>query len=141
MNKTPAESAALAAELRAMLAAPPHAAVAICPPYTSLAAAAAAVAGTSIALGGQNLHAEPAGAFTGKVATPAQAAEAHRLIRGTLDRVVGSGAGAEIAILYGGSVNPANAPALFAEQETDGALVGGASLEAASFWRIVVAAG
>ena len=43
-------------------------------------------------------------------------------------------------MLYGGSVNAENAPRLFAEPELDGALVGGASLEAASFFRIVAAA-
>jgi triosephosphate isomerase len=43
-------------------------------------------------------------------------------------------------VLYGGSVNAENAPPLFAEPEIDGALVGGASLEAASFFRIVAAA-
>jgi triosephosphate isomerase len=77
---------------------------------------------------------------TGKVATPAQARDAHRVVRATLDRVVGEGAGSAVAILYGGSVNPGNAAALFAENEVDGALVGGASLEAASFWKIVGAA-
>jgi triosephosphate isomerase len=77
---------------------------------------------------------------TGKVATPAQARDAHRVIRATLDRVLGEGAGGAMAILYGGSVNPGNAAALFAENDVDGALVGGASLEAASFWKIVGAA-
>ena len=77
---------------------------------------------------------------TGKVATPAQARDAHRVIRATLDRVVGEGTGASMAILYGGSVNAGNAAALFAENDVDGALVGGASLEAASFWKIVGAA-
>ena len=77
---------------------------------------------------------------TGRVATPEQAARgAPRCVRATLDRVVGPGAGAASAILYGGSVNADNAAALFAEEELDGALVGGASLEAASFWRIVAA--
>ena len=77
---------------------------------------------------------------TGRVATPEQAREAHELIRATLERVVGRGIGERIAVLYGGSVNPGNAAALFAEDEVDGALVGGASLEAASFWKIAVAA-
>jgi triosephosphate isomerase len=77
---------------------------------------------------------------TGKVATPAQARDAHRVIRATLDRVLDAGAGREFAILYGGSVNAGNAAALFAEADVDGALVGGASLEAASFWKIVAAA-
>ena len=77
---------------------------------------------------------------TGKVATPAQARDAHRVVRGTLDAVLGRGAGEAMAILYGGSVNPGNAASLFAEPDVDGALVGGASLEAASFWSIVSAA-
>jgi triosephosphate isomerase len=77
---------------------------------------------------------------TGRVATPEQARDAHRIIRATLDRVVGPGAGAGVCVLYGGSVNAENAPQLFAEPELDGALVGGASLEAASFFRIVAAA-
>jgi triosephosphate isomerase len=77
---------------------------------------------------------------TGRVATPEQARDAHRVIRVTLDRVLGAGAGEAAAILYGGSVNANNAAALFAERDVDGALVGGASLEAASFWKIVSAA-
>ncbi|MFI5371741.1 MAG: triose-phosphate isomerase [Candidatus Eisenbacteria bacterium] len=78
---------------------------------------------------------------TGKVATPEQAREAHLVIRATLDRVLGAGAGERLAILYGGSVNAGNAMALFAEEQIDGALVGGASLEPAGFWKIVAAAG
>jgi triosephosphate isomerase len=77
---------------------------------------------------------------TGRVATPEQARDAHRIIRATLDRVVGASAGAKACVLYGGSVTADNAPRLFAEPELDGALVGGASLEAASFFRIVAAA-
>ena len=77
---------------------------------------------------------------TGKVASPEQARDAHRVIRVTLDRVLGEGAGAAMAILYGGSVNAGNSATLFAENDVDGALVGGASLEAASFWKIVGAA-
>ncbi|MBI1799982.1 MAG: triose-phosphate isomerase [Candidatus Eisenbacteria bacterium] len=240
MNRTASEGAALAGELRALTAAAPRARIALCPPFTALAAVNAALAGTPLLLGGQNLHAEAAGAWTGeisgsmlaaagcrfvivghserrhglgeddalvarklkaaqrdgltpivcvgetlleregdrtaevlvrqvracyegldadaaratviayepvwaigtgKVASPAEAADSHRLIRATLDRVVRPGLGAEIAILYGGSVNPGNAASLFASDEIDGALVGGASLEAASFWRIVAAAG
>ena|SRR5438128_1571934 len=77
---------------------------------------------------------------TGRVATPEQARDAHALIRATLERVVGAGAGARQAVLYGGSVNAGNAASLFAEEEIDGALVGGASLDATSFWKIAVAA-
>ncbi len=77
---------------------------------------------------------------TGKVATPEQARDAHRVIRTTLDQVVGAGVGGSLCIQYGGSVNAANAATLFAEADIDGALVGGAALEAASFWKIVAAA-
>lgn len=77
---------------------------------------------------------------TGKVASPEQARDAHRVVRSTLDHVVGPGTGAAVAILYGGSVNAGNAATLFAEDDIDGALVGGAALEAAGFWKIVAAA-
>src|SRR5262245_2356980 len=70
---------------------------------------------------------------TGRVATPDQIRSAHRTVRGALDRAVGGDIGSSIAILYGGSVNVGNAEALFAEDEVDGALVGGASLDAAGF--------
>ena len=77
---------------------------------------------------------------TGKVATVDQAREAHQVVRATLDRVVAPGIGQSVAVLYGGSGSDKNAVALFAEPEVDGALVGGASLEAAGFWRICAAA-
>jgi triosephosphate isomerase len=77
---------------------------------------------------------------TGKVASPEQARDAHRVIRATLDRVVAAGVGGAVAILYGGSVNAGNASTLFAEDDLDGALVGGAALEPAGFWKIVAAA-
>jgi triosephosphate isomerase len=212
----------------------------VCPPFTALGAVGAALAGTGIYLGGQNLHPEPKGAFTGeiagamlvelgcrfvivghserrhllgeddavvarklraalrdgmtpivcvgeklderesgatesvlarqvgaayqgldaetaratviayepvwaigtgRVAAPEQAREAHRVVREALDRATGSGVGERVAILYGGSVTAGNAPALFVEEEVDGALVGGASLDAASFHAIAAAAG
>jgi triosephosphate isomerase len=78
---------------------------------------------------------------TGKVATAAQASEAHAVIRATATRVVGAGAGQALCILYGGSVKADNAAGLFAEGEVDGALVGGASLQPAGFWKIIAAAG
>jgi triosephosphate isomerase len=65
---------------------------------------------------------------TGKTATPELAEEMHALIRGVLSE---RGAdGADMALLYGGSVKAANAGELFAQQNIDGGLVGGASLEA-----------
>jgi triosephosphate isomerase len=239
MHRTNVEGAGLARELVTLLAGGRPCEIAVCPPFTALESVGAVLRGTGVHLGGQNLHPERQGAYTGevagpmlaalgcrfvvvghserrhgmgeddatvarkaragqrdglvpivcvgetlaereadrttevlvrqiaavydgmpvadvratvvayepvwaigtgRVATPDQARDAHRVIRATLDRVVGAGSGAELAILYGGSVNAGNAGALFAEDEVDGALVGGASLEAAGFWRIVVAA-
>jgi triosephosphate isomerase (TIM) len=240
MNKTSTEGAALAGQLIALLGSSPPCEIALCPPFTALAAVRAALRGTPIHLGAQNLHAEAKGAYTGevagemlaelgcrfaivghserrhgmgeddamvarklraaqraglvpivcvgetlaereadrtaevlvrqvrgayqgltveqalatviayepvwaigtgKVATTEQARDAHRVVRATLDPVVGDGVGSRLGILYGGSVTGDNAAALFAENEIDGALVGGASLEAASFWKITAAAG
>ena len=240
MHKTGAEGTALVREMVELLNARAACEVAICPPFTALDAVVAALGRSGIHAGGQNLHAEPQGAFTGeisgtmlraagcrfaivghserrhgmgeddatvarkaraalrdgltpivcvgelleerdggrmaevlvrqihgvyegwdsgtaqttvvayepvwaigtgRVATPEQAREAHQVIRATLDRVCGAGTGAAVAILYGGSVNADNSAALFAEAEIDGALVGGASMQAASFWKIIAAAG
>jgi triosephosphate isomerase len=240
MHRTPAEGAALARELAELLRARSACEVAVCPPFTGIAAVVEALRDTGIHAGGQNLHAEPQGAFTGevsgamlraagcrfvivghserrhgcgeddatvarklraalrdgltpivcvgetlaerdggqmadvlvrqvlgaydgldaatakatvvayepvwaigtgRVATPAQAREAHELLRAALDRVSGPGVGRQLAILYGGSVNADNAATLFADEEIDGALVGGASLQAPAFWKIVAAAG
>ena len=75
---------------------------------------------------------------TGRTATPAQAEEVHNFIRGRLrDKAVTAAAAENISILYGGSVKPDNIRALMAEANIDGALVGGASLSADSFVRIV----
>jgi len=74
---------------------------------------------------------------TGKVATPEMAADAHRCIRELVRKKFGPDAAASCRILYGGSVKPDNIRGLMAQPEIDGALVGGASLEAASFASIV----
>ena len=77
---------------------------------------------------------------TGRTASTAQAQEAHAHVRKRLaERFGAAGAGA-IRIQYGGSVKASNAEALMAEPDIDGALVGGASLEAADFVAIVKAA-
>ncbi|TMQ74336.1 MAG: triose-phosphate isomerase [Candidatus Eisenbacteria bacterium] len=239
MNKTAQEGSALAGQLKGLLGTTRRCEIALCPPYPALESVAAAVRGSGIHLGAQDLHPEPKGAFTGavsgpmlsavgcrfvivghserrhgmgeddalvarkaraalrdgltpivcvgetlsereaggtadvlvrqvravyeglgeaearatvvayepvwaigtgKVASLEQAREAHQLVRATLDRVVAPGLGQSLAVLYGGSVNAENAAALFGEAELDGALVGGASLEAAGFWRICAAA-
>lgn len=74
---------------------------------------------------------------TGKVATPEMAAAAHRTIRQLAADKFGADAAASVRILYGGSVNPGNVKVLMAEEEIDGALVGGASLKADSFAAVV----
>lgn len=67
MNKTITETEALIAELRGLLPGNDAVEVAVCPPFVSLAAAKAALAGSTIKLGAQNAHPEPKGAFTGEV--------------------------------------------------------------------------
>ena len=74
---------------------------------------------------------------TGKTATPELAAEAHAVIRKEATEVFGEEFAAKLRILYGGSVKPDNAAALMSQEEIDGALVGGASLDAKSFAAIV----
>ena len=76
---------------------------------------------------------------TGKTASPAQAQAVHKMIRERLARQNNSIAD-KLRILYGGSVKPDNAETLFAEADIDGGLIGGASLEAASFLPICLAA-
>jgi triosephosphate isomerase len=77
---------------------------------------------------------------TGKTASPAQAQEVHGYLREQLT-IVDAADAAECRILYGGSVKADNAAELFAQSDIDGALVGGASLQAAEFLNIVKAAG
>jgi triosephosphate isomerase len=74
---------------------------------------------------------------TGRTATPAIAAEMHAAIRKTYAEIYHEAAAGALRILYGGSVKPDNITALMKEEDIDGALVGGASLEAASFAAIV----
>lgn len=74
---------------------------------------------------------------TGQTATPAQAAEVHAHLRERVGRLAGAAVAGACPILYGGSVTPEVTPALMAEGEIDGALVGGASLRAMEFIGIV----
>jgi triosephosphate isomerase len=74
---------------------------------------------------------------TGKTATPAMAADAHRIIREQIRLHFGLEASQSTRILYGGSVKPDNIKSLIAQPEVDGALVGGASLDPVSFASIV----
>jgi len=74
---------------------------------------------------------------TGRTATPAQASLAHGVIREAIGDGFGPECAAAVRILYGGSVTPDNVEGLLASHDIDGALVGGASLKADSFARIV----
>jgi triosephosphate isomerase (TIM) len=236
MNGTLAETRTLTTALRDGLKRPGRVEVAVCPPFTALAAAAEILAGSPIALGAQNCHHEASGAHTGEVAPPmlvelgcrfvlcghserrrelgesdeqiklkvgaalahdltpvlcvgetaeerrqgltfttvegqlraglagldgaalgrcvlayepvwaigtgvnataAQAAEVHGYLRGLLSELGPKETAQRIRILYGGSVKADNADVLLAENEIDGALVGGASLAAPGFIGIV----
>lgn len=74
---------------------------------------------------------------TGKTATPDQAQEAHAFSRGILTQLFGKAIADKTRIQYGGSVKPDNAQELLQQEDIDGALVGGASLEARSFSALV----
>jgi triosephosphate isomerase (TIM) len=236
MNGTIAEARALATGIRDGLARQPDADVALCPPYTALAAVGGILAGGPIELGAQNCHYDAAGAHTGEIspvmlvelgvrtillghserrhelgetddlinrkvravlahgvtpvlcvgetdeerrqgltfttvegqlraglagvpadaltrivlayepvwaigtgvnATPTQAAEVHGYLRGLLSELASKEIAQVVRILYGGSVKADNAEALVVQPEIDGALVGGASLNAEGFVAIV----
>jgi triosephosphate isomerase len=237
MYKTAAEATALCSALRSALSErPAEAEVVVAPPFTALAAAAAALRGSAIGLAGQNMHAEAKGAFTGEIsaamlrdagcghvilghserrqlfgetdegvgrkaraardaglvpilcvgetleerdssrtlevverqleralqklspdetaasvvayepvwaigtgrtATPEQAQEVHAFARKRVALSHGEAVAAALRILYGGSVKPDNAASLLAMPDIDGALVGGACLEADSFLKII----
>jgi triosephosphate isomerase len=74
---------------------------------------------------------------TGKTATPQIASDAHAFIRHEAAKEIGDEASTKLRILYGGSVKPENARSLMSEEQIDGALVGGASLDPVSFAAIV----
>jgi len=74
---------------------------------------------------------------TGRTATPEMAADAHKYLREQVRDKYGAEAASQTLILYGGSVKPDNVKGLMAQPDIDGALVGGASLEAISFASIV----
>lgn len=74
---------------------------------------------------------------TGKTATSAQAQESHTFLRSLLQKSFGDAFAQSIRILYGGSVKPNNIKELMAMPDIDGALVGGASLEAETFSKII----
>jgi triosephosphate isomerase len=74
---------------------------------------------------------------TGKTATTQQAQDAHAFIRGIIAKMFDDSVAKKVRIQYGGSVKPSNARELMSQPDVDGALVGGASLEARSFADII----
>ncbi|MFZ5806889.1 MAG: triose-phosphate isomerase [Verrucomicrobiota bacterium] len=74
---------------------------------------------------------------TGKVATPEQAQSAHEFIRKQIAKIAGNAIAQKVRILYGGSVKPENVAEIMKQPDVDGALVGGASLDARSFVTII----
>ena len=78
---------------------------------------------------------------TGLTASPADAQEVHALVRETIGSLYDVPSADALRILYGGSVKPANAAELFSQEDIDGGLIGGASLDAEQFKAIVEAAG
>ena len=74
---------------------------------------------------------------TGRTATPDQAQEVHRFIREWIIKVFNKDTADKVRIHYGGSVKPDNTPGLMSRQDIDGALVGGASLNADTFLKII----
>ncbi len=74
---------------------------------------------------------------TGRTASKEQAQETHGFIRGLLSELYEKDVADQVRILYGGSVKPTNIDELMAQPDIDGALVGGAALDAASFGRII----
>jgi triosephosphate isomerase len=74
---------------------------------------------------------------TGRTATPQQAQEVHRLVRNLLAQMYDDRLAQETRILYGGSVKPDNSDDLMSQQDIDGLLVGGASLNADDFLAII----
>ncbi|MDK7374698.1 MULTISPECIES: triose-phosphate isomerase [Weeksella] len=77
---------------------------------------------------------------TGKTASPEQAQEMHVYVREVLDKNFGAEIANSTPILYGGSVNAENAENLFSQNDIDGGLVGGASLQLDQFTQIIMAA-
>ena len=78
---------------------------------------------------------------TGLTASPADAQEVHALVRETIGSLYDVPSADALRILYGGSVKPGNAAELFSQEDIDGGLIGGASLDADQFKAIVEAAG
>ena len=74
---------------------------------------------------------------TGETASPEQAQDIHAFIRGLIASKYDEDLAQDVSILYGGSIKPANASAIFSQTDVDGGLIGGASLNAEDFIAII----
>ena len=74
---------------------------------------------------------------TGETASPQQAQDMHAFIRQTIANQYSADLAAEVSILYGGSVKPANAKEIFSKADVDGGLIGGAALDVEQFTAII----
>jgi triosephosphate isomerase len=74
---------------------------------------------------------------TGETASPEQAQEMHKYVRGLVADRFGNEVAKNVSILYGGSVKPTNAKEIFGKEDVDGGLIGGAALDAESFMAII----
>src|SRR5207249_3331598 len=163
MYKTLADTRAFFSALLPLVPNAKHCDIVVAPPFTAISTAVDAATGSSVAIAGQNVCWSKEGAFnggpraltadefsriliayepvwaigTGRTATPEIAAEAHRMLRRCAGEKFSVRLASALRILYGGSVKPDNIQGLMAQEELDGALVGGASLDPKSFAAIV----
>src|SRR5258706_336448 len=128
MYKTVQEAVVFVKELRSAVKDVSDVEIVVAPPFTAVQAVAEAARNTNIGVAAQDLYWEAWGAHTGEV---------HTHIRTRLRQWFGADAAEQCHVIYGGSVKPDNIAALIAEEDVDGALVGGASLDVRSFADIV----
>ncbi len=167
LHKTSAEARQFIADLCRHCPDPGPLEVVLAGPFTALATMQGQLSATPFLLAAQDLFWENFGAYTGEVsapiacqgeaisqvvlayeplwaigtgvtAAPQQAQEVHDYLRTLLAQLWGETVAQTVRIQYGGSVRPENIAALMAEPDIDGALVGGASLDASSFAQILM---
>src|SRR2546421_594103 len=144
MNKTVAEALDLVRGLKIELASVKEVDIVVCPPFTALGEVSKAILETkNIRLGAQNMSEHNFGAYTGEIAAGMLKEFSVRYVilghseRRQYQKESDALIAKKARIQYGGSVKPSNARELMGQVDVDGALVGGASLEARSFADII----
>src|SRR5205085_1313818 len=145
MYKLIADSVATVLALKPLVANANHCEVVVAPVFTAIKTVTDRLEGSNIHVAGQDCSTESKhGAHTGEVAaamlrdaTPEQAQEMHAFVRRVFAGRFSQEAASRLRVLYGGSVKPDNIAGLMKQADVDGALVGGASLDAETFARIV----